>query len=524
LVTLEMIKLACDAIFLDGINHIINHGYSYSPQVAGKPGWVFYASSVISHTNTWWEYYPEVSRYIQRVSAFLQRGSNYSEVAIYLPQNDIWADFPMSELHMGMKLEEYMGKEAINNIQKNGYWFNYINDEVINELGVISSQGLELNRNCYKVIILMGARRMPTETASKLKEFVEQGGILISAENYPNKACGFLNRESNEKHLNKIMVDLFSQHYDQWKNVGMGKTVVVSNRGAALIDCMKQALKPDVEINPNDGTIGYVHRKDDSDDIYFIANVSKDYKKVDIEFKTIDKGFIILNPLTAEELRPLHIDYLTVCTRLRMEFEPNQSFIVIFSNNIDKSMDTSPVVCENIIAELSFDWQFEVSVLGFKRNLSQLNTWENFEQTRYYCGEGMYHKDIEVTRHILNYDRVFICFEKIYEVAEIFVNGASAGVIWKLPYELDVKKYLHEGRNSIQVKVVNLWINHYLNPHREEPFHGETILDTWPYFGKIIDNIRARRLYSWREKQMVEELQPSGLCGEVYFKGRNWHI
>jgi hypothetical protein len=37
-----MVKRAFDAIVIDGIQQIINHGFSYSPERAGKPGWYFY--------------------------------------------------------------------------------------------------------------------------------------------------------------------------------------------------------------------------------------------------------------------------------------------------------------------------------------------------------------------------------------------------------------------------------------------------------------------------------------------------
>ena len=48
--TLEQMKPATDAVLLDGLNHIVNHGYSYSPPQAGEPGWSFYASTEANHT------------------------------------------------------------------------------------------------------------------------------------------------------------------------------------------------------------------------------------------------------------------------------------------------------------------------------------------------------------------------------------------------------------------------------------------------------------------------------------------
>ncbi|HEY7513860.1 MAG TPA: glycosyl hydrolase, partial [Vicinamibacteria bacterium] len=72
--TLEQMKAATDSTFLDGLNHLVNHGYSYSPPAAGEPGWAFYASTEINHTNTWWRHYPHVARYVRRAQALLREG------------------------------------------------------------------------------------------------------------------------------------------------------------------------------------------------------------------------------------------------------------------------------------------------------------------------------------------------------------------------------------------------------------------------------------------------------------------
>lgn len=107
--TLEHIKVAVDAIFVDGMNQIVNHGFSYNPQ----EDWPFFASSHICNRNTWWKYYKNIGDYIQRVSHFLQQGHTMAEVCIYLPQSDIWAENPLCDLHMCVQLRERFEDDAI---------------------------------------------------------------------------------------------------------------------------------------------------------------------------------------------------------------------------------------------------------------------------------------------------------------------------------------------------------------------------------------------------------------------------
>jgi hypothetical protein len=83
--TLEMMKAATDSTLLDGINHIVNHGYSYSPPAAGEPGWAFYAATEVNHTQTWWRHYPHLARYVQRACALLCEGVSVNPVLVYLP-------------------------------------------------------------------------------------------------------------------------------------------------------------------------------------------------------------------------------------------------------------------------------------------------------------------------------------------------------------------------------------------------------------------------------------------------------
>src|SRR5690606_37601308 len=43
--TPEKLKDAVDFLFLGGVNHVFYHGIPYTPEDAGWPGWLFYAST-----------------------------------------------------------------------------------------------------------------------------------------------------------------------------------------------------------------------------------------------------------------------------------------------------------------------------------------------------------------------------------------------------------------------------------------------------------------------------------------------
>ena len=86
-------KAEADQHFLCGINQLICHGWPYTPRRASRyPGWSFYAAAVFDEKNPWWIVMPDVTKYLQRVSYILRQGTPANDVALFLPNNDAWAN------------------------------------------------------------------------------------------------------------------------------------------------------------------------------------------------------------------------------------------------------------------------------------------------------------------------------------------------------------------------------------------------------------------------------------------------
>lgn len=47
----------------------------------------------------------------------------------------------------------------------------------------------------------------------------------------------------------------------------------------------------------------------------------------------------------------------------------------------------------------------------------------------------------------------------VRELAEIFVNGESVGILWKPPFLADITTFVKPGNNELKIEVMNLWIN-----------------------------------------------------------------
>ena len=516
IVTLENMKAAVDAIFLDGINMIVNHGYAYSPEESGKTGWAFYASSHISHTNTWWPYYKEFGKYIQTVSAFMRKGRHSAEIAIYTPLGDVWSDNPMCDLHLAMKMEEHIGRSTADKINKAGYYFDYINDDVIVNLSKITNSGLIVNENPYRVILLIGCSRLPVATAERLKEFVGKGGILIATEKAPDKGCGLSNRESDEKYIKTYMKEIFSNTIGTWKNFGEGKTVVSANRDNELIKMIQEVQRPDVCIKNHNDTIGYIHRIDNDNDIYFFSNISKEYKTTTIEFKGQNRGMFAVDPLSGKKIYPTAFNLGEEYAEVEIRFEPFQSMIVIFTDDVsskDVEIDKKVSIIQSM--DISANWELNVVEIGFKKIMETIDTWERYQELKYYSGDGYYTKEIEIPNNFTDFDDIILKIEQINEAAEIYINEKLIGNLWKAPRKISIKKGIVTGRNIIKIKATNLLINYAINPNNFEENYKGTVMEEWPYFTENINQIRQRRLFNQRERDAIKEPLPSGISGKV---------
>ncbi|HTD54550.1 MAG TPA: glycosyl hydrolase, partial [Silvibacterium sp.] len=68
------LKAEADLHFLQGINQLVGHGWPYSPEAAGEPGWRMYAAAALNAHNPWFGVMSELALYLQRVSFALRQG------------------------------------------------------------------------------------------------------------------------------------------------------------------------------------------------------------------------------------------------------------------------------------------------------------------------------------------------------------------------------------------------------------------------------------------------------------------
>lgn len=508
--TMEQVKSAVDAIFLDGMNAIYNHGYAYSPEEAGTPGWAFYASSQLNHVNPSWDCYGEVARYIQRVSAMMRQGRYCNDVAIYLPQGDVWSENLLSDLHLGMKLQERFGWTVPDGIAKAGYSFDYVNDEALNDLASMDG-GLKIGENTYRVLLLLACERIPVETARSLEKFVSSGGILLAAEQAPDRSCGFLDWKQNDETVREIMARIFPAERGIWKATGRGFAAVADDRSTALLELLREKRLPDCALGEHSDVVGYQHRKLPEGELYFLANISPEARRVTADFAVENGAPCVYDALRARPLPVVSWESREGRTRVTLELEPFGSAFVFFGQGLPAPLAAE--AAEETAVTIPGPWKLEIPAIGFACTQDQPEFWQQYAPAKYFSGHGTYSAAFRL--EAAEGQRVYLELEQLCDTARITVNGMDCGKLWKRPWRLDITDAVRAGENTVEIRCANQLINRALDPAAEPDMYPGTLVDGWPYFSETINQTRRRRIGLQRERDAIGDVQNAGLGGSV---------
>lgn len=468
------LKAEADRHFLQGINQLIGHGWPYSPEPAGEPGWHFYAAAALNHHNPWWIVMPDLARYLQRLSFLLRQGRPVNDVALYLPSADARAAATLGSTSINDSLQKTFGRSTvIPAILRGGYGFDFIDDRIIRDHGRTGAGALEINGNRYKVVVLPGVERIPLETYRKLEAFVQEGGRLIATGRTPSLAPGFLEGPSQSPDVRAVTRRLFE---------GAAPPARFLHDETGLSAELNKAMPPDVVFSNGARQIGFVHRSVPFAEIYFLANTGNTSLRTRACFRAADLEAEFWDPLTGRIVPARAEQNPEGTVALSLEFEPYQSMVLVFSHQPARDGAAEPpAVSLPEAIDLSRDWDLAFTGTGRRVRLDRLRSWTEDPETRFYSGPASYERTVAVNPGWLSAGIAwYLEFGQgaplpevpstqpgmrawldapVRDAAMVYVNGARAGSAWCPPYRVEITPHLRPGENAIRVVVGNLAIN-----------------------------------------------------------------
>src|SRR5262249_24665974 len=146
--------------------------------------------------------------------------------------------------------------------------------------------------------------------------------------------------------------------------------------------------KPDFVTSPAAPDVGFIHRKLQGADVYFVANTSNHPVHTWASFR-VAGGPEEWNPFTGE----------ISISDASLSLEPYESRVCVLSAGPGWAMDgrgRAPAVMD-----LSADWNVGFPSLNHNIKMQQLRSWTDDEETRYYAGQAIYTKSISVPADFL---------------------------------------------------------------------------------------------------------------------------
>jgi hypothetical protein len=467
-------KAEADQHFLQGINQLVGHGWPYSPEIAGEPGWRFYAAGALNRHNPWWIVMPDLAAYLQRASYLLRQGRPANDVAIYLPSSDARASFVAGRVALSETLQRIVDQSGvIPQILASGFNFDFVDDRFIQDSGRIAGGALEIGGNRFPVVVLPNVERMPLKTYRMLESFVSAGGSLIATGREPALPPG-LKEQAEIAEVRAISQRLFDGPAP--------RALLLKDRGTGLAAALGELRIPDVALSPAAPAIGFVHRTTGFAEIYFLANTANTAQHTLATFRVPDlapQWWDAFAGTTAPAPFQVRADGAVT---VALDLQPYESRFLVFSKDrpAPPPQPPAPAPLPDPL-DLSAGWKVAFGDSAQAVEFPKLRSWTDDPQTRFYSGQATYRKTVSVGKDLLQTGiGLYLDFGEgtpvsedarrrpgtrawlespVREAAVVFVNGQRAGSVWRPPYRIDVTRFLRPGDNSLEVIVANLAIN-----------------------------------------------------------------
>ena len=140
-----------------------------------------------------------------------------------------------------------------------------------------------------------------------------------------------------------------------------------------------------------------------------------------------------------------------------------------------------------------------------------------------FSGTTIYKTTLDIKKNMLSSDKqVTLELGRVEVMAHVFVNGRDLGILWKNPYRIDISSALKAGKNELEVRVANLWVNRIIadEAYPEDCLWQGAALAKWPdWFVKNQPRPTKRQtFYTWKHWSKNDPLLPSCLIGPVYIR------
>lgn len=521
------VKDLIDYNFTKGVNHLVFHTFSHTPQLDVCPGSSFGGNIgfPLVRNQTWWSYMSEWTDYLTRNQYMLQQGEYVADVLWYYGDHFERPPFDL----------DYFPK---------GYRFDYLNAEILQnnltvENGIIKAK----DAGNYRVIMLRDSRQLMLSTLEKLKELVLEGAVILGDK--PMNSPSLMDDEKDLAQLKSIADELWGEGKSGVSSVGKGRVYW----GKTIEEVLQsEGFGKDVNVS-EDLEIDWIHRETAQEDIYFVSSRKAEPLKLAIQFRVENTVPEIWDAFTGVRTKALVWTKEEAYTNVAVSLNPKGSAIIVFPKNTEgvtnekiewngqtilsaedqwygvDTKNTAPGLAYSngtLVAskggKYSFYKQTGTEELEFEVvkkihegpwNLTFEKGWDTPENISIAALKSLTELEDEAIRHYsgtIVYTTTFsmektpaaikLELGEVHNIANLWCNGQEVGTRWSPPFSFDLTGFVKNGENKLEVRVANTWRNQLMYDFQRP----EGYKKTWT---------------TGFRKSDIGELDKSGLVGPV---------
>jgi hypothetical protein len=477
----ETLKPTADKELAMGLNRFVIHTSVHQPVNDKIPGLGLgpYGQWFTRH-ETWAEIAQPWVTYLSRSSYMLQQGKFVADVAYFYGEDtNATAAFAFASPDVPA-----------------GYNFDFINsDAILHRLSVEGGRLVTPSGMSYRVLAIdANARHMVVPVLRKIRDLVNAGAVLIGP-----KPVDTPSLSDKDSEFHDIADQLWGSGIGE-RTVGKGRVYAGKTVAEALV-----ALRvgPDFEYaKPEpDTNLLFVHRRLPDGEVYWVDNRNARAESLDATFRVDGKAPELWHADTGV-IEPASYRSEAGCTTLPLRLEPWGAVFVVFRKPASAPSRELPAPVETKLTTLEGPWGIAFQPgrgAPASITLDKLGSWSDSgdKGVKYFSGTATYRKTVEAAdRWFKPGARLWIDLGDVKNLAQVWVNGKSLGIVWKAPFRVDATSALKPGANELEIKVTNLWVNRLIG-------------DQQPDVGKK---------YTYTTQQFYQAnspLLPSGLLGPV---------
>jgi hypothetical protein len=464
-----------------GINRFVVLAYIHQPWDDRKPGVTqdrFFLP--YQRHNTWWDDGAGFWNSLTRSSHLMRKGHPVCDLLYHLGN-----DTPLKIATWRMRP-----------VPPAGYDYDVCGDEVLIDRASVRDGRIVLpDGMSYRMLVLAGGNRMTLAAAGKLRTLVHDGAAVlgpVKPEGSPSLADG----PAGDDEVRKIADELWDK----------GRVIRGVTPAAALASLK---TPPDFEVLGNEGSGKFLHahRRTDDAEIHFVANHESRGRKITALFRTTDRVPQRWDAATGNISALSGWREVEGRTEVPLVLEAWESAFIVFRKpGVSATKRPAPgglTADLPVKQELKGPWSVRFSSGGGapeQSSFPELISWSDHPDAgvRHFSGAAVYTKDFDLPE-IPPGRRLILDLGKVAVLASVKINGRDLGVLWKQPFAIDVTDALRPGRNNLEIRVVNTWVNRLI---------GDAAL---PEDQRIA-------WATWSPFKPGDALPPSGLLGPVMLR------